>query len=87
MGVPPMIVFSHGQDARATGDSSRSRQEREKQYGLEQMVLRHARTQAMELCRITKDQASRLLRKLRDSKQLIKKGERKGAYYEPGTSA
>ena len=28
MGVPPMIAFSHGQDARATGDSSRSRQER-----------------------------------------------------------
>ena len=28
MGVPPMIAFSHGQDARATGNSSRSKQER-----------------------------------------------------------
>ncbi len=39
------------------------------------------RQEAMELCRISKDQASRLLRKLANTNQLKLVGQRRGAYY------
>jgi ATP-dependent DNA helicase RecG len=54
----------------------------------EQMVLNYVQTHntitrqgAMELCRISSDQATRLLRKLVDTKQLQRVGQGRGAYY------
>lgn len=55
----------------------------------EQMVLsyidKHSiikRAEVMELCRITKDQAYKLLRRLKQQGKIEQKGERKGAVYE-----
>jgi ATP-dependent DNA helicase RecG len=55
----------------------------------EQMVLRYInehgsikRADVMELCRINKDQAYKLLCMLKDNMQIIQKGERKGTIYE-----
>ena len=36
----------------------------------------------MELCRITKDQAYKLLSRLKTKGEIIQKGERKAAFYE-----
>ncbi|TCO82694.1 ATP-dependent DNA helicase RecG [Plasticicumulans lactativorans] len=54
----------------------------------EQMVLnfvsqhgRIKRSEAMELCRLTDDQAFRLLRKLVEQGRLVAHGEKRGAYY------
>lgn len=54
----------------------------------EQMILGHAkhhncvkRSDVIELCRVNKDQASRLLTKLKAEGKLIQHGERKGAFY------
>ncbi|MBD2774653.1 RNA-binding domain-containing protein [Iningainema tapete] len=54
----------------------------------EQMVLSYVNThgkitrlEAMELCRISEDQASRLLRRLADAKRLKLVGQRRGAHY------
>ncbi len=54
----------------------------------EQMVLSYVKThgkitrhEAMELCRISEDQASRLLRKLTAIKQLKLVGQHRGAHY------
>ena len=55
----------------------------------EQMVLAYLdkhgsikRADVMELCRITKDQAAKLLQRLKSSGKVIQHGERRGAYYE-----
>ena len=55
----------------------------------EQMVLSYAkqhgkvkRADVIELCRLSNDQASRLLKRLVDKKKLDHYGKRKGAYYE-----
>ena len=40
------------------------------------------RAEVMDLCRITKDQAYKLLKRLKNSGQVIQVGERKGAVYE-----
>ena len=55
----------------------------------EQMVLAYIdkhgsikRADVMDLCRITKDQAARLLKRLTSEKKIAKHGERRGAYYE-----
>ena len=55
----------------------------------EQMVLayidRHGsikRADAMDLCRITKDQAYKLLKRLKNGGQIVQVGDRKGAVYE-----
>jgi ATP-dependent DNA helicase RecG len=54
----------------------------------EQMVISYVNThgkitrqETMELCRINKDQATRLLRKLADANKLKLVGQRRGAYY------
>lgn len=54
----------------------------------EQMVLSHAqhhgriqRQEVMELCHLGKDQANRLLKKLRDNGQLEMHGTTRNAYY------
>ncbi|MEG4577408.1 putative DNA binding domain-containing protein [Microcoleus sp. N3A4] len=54
----------------------------------EQMVLQYVRThgritrkEAVELCRISEDQASRLLRKLTDANQLKLEGQGRASYY------
>ncbi|MHC5728063.1 MAG: hypothetical protein ACYTXY_28835 [Nostoc sp.] len=54
----------------------------------EQMVISYVNThgkitrqEAMELCRISEDQGSHLLRKLSASKQLRLVGKDRGAYY------
>jgi ATP-dependent DNA helicase RecG len=54
----------------------------------EQMVLSYVKThgritrqEAIELCRISEDRATRLLRKLTDSNQLKLVGQRRGAHY------
>ena len=54
----------------------------------EQMVLNYIdkhgsikRAEAMDLCRISKDQAYKLLNRLKDSEKIEKKGEKKGAVY------
>lgn len=54
----------------------------------EQMVLNYIdkhgsikRVEAMDLCRISKDQAYKLLNRLKDSGKIEKKGEKKGAVY------
>ncbi len=54
----------------------------------EQMVLSYVNThgkitrlEAIELCRISEDQASRLLRRLADAKRLKLVGQRRGAHY------
>jgi len=55
----------------------------------EQMVLAYIdkhgaikRTDVMDLCRITKDQAAKLLKKLKNDGLIIQYGARRGAYYE-----
>ena len=55
----------------------------------EQMVLTYInkhgsikRADVIELCRITKDQAAKLLKRLAAEEKIVKHGERKGAYYE-----
>jgi ATP-dependent DNA helicase RecG len=54
----------------------------------EQMVLSHAqhhgrvqRQEVMDLCHMSKDQATRLLKALKDDGRLQQHGERRGAYY------
>jgi len=54
----------------------------------EQMVLQYVqkhgritRKDAVALCRVSNDQASRLLRKLASEHKLVLEGERRGAYY------
>jgi ATP-dependent DNA helicase RecG len=54
----------------------------------QQMVLQYVRThgritrkEAVELCRISEDQASRLLRKLTDANQLKLEGQGRASYY------
>jgi ATP-dependent DNA helicase RecG len=39
------------------------------------------RAEAMDLCRITKDQAYKLLNRLKESEKIEQKGELKGAFY------
>ncbi|MGH3572831.1 MAG: hypothetical protein ACRDUW_13520, partial [Pseudonocardiaceae bacterium] len=58
----------------------------------EQMVLayveahgRTTRTEATELCAITPAQASRLLRRLAAQGKLVRRGERRGSFYEKST--
>ena len=58
----------------------------------EQMVLSYVaqekriqRADVMELCRLSKDQAAKLLKKLRDEGSIIQKGERRGTYYVPAS--
>lgn len=55
----------------------------------EQMVLAYIdkhgsikRADVMDLCRITKDQAAKLLKRLSSAARISKRGERRGAYYE-----
>ena len=55
----------------------------------EQMVLKFIkahgaikRTDVIDLCRLTKDQAAKLLRKLASKDKICKHGERRGAYYD-----
>ena len=40
------------------------------------------RAEVMDLCRITKDQAAKLLARLKLGGKIIQIGERRGAYYE-----
>jgi len=40
------------------------------------------RADVMELCRITKDQAAKLLKRLTTEAKITKLGERRGSYYE-----
>lgn len=40
------------------------------------------RADVMDLCRITKDQAAKLLKRLTSEVKITKHGERRGAYYE-----
>ncbi|MBS0018517.1 MAG: ATPase, partial [Arthrospira sp. SH-MAG29] len=54
----------------------------------EQLVLNYAaqhgqikRSDVMELCRLTKDRASRLLQKLRDQGKLVQHGRLRAAFY------
>lgn len=58
----------------------------------EQMVLKYIdahdtikRADVMELCRITKDQASKLLKSLVDEGKIIRMGERRGTFYKSKT--
>ena len=60
----------------------------------EQMVLSYVRqhgqikrADVMELCRLSEDQAKKLLLRLRDEERLIPHGERRGAYYTVGPKA
>jgi len=46
------------------------------------MVDTMKRAEVMELCRITKDQAYRLLSRLKENDQIVQIGDRKGAIYE-----
>jgi ATP-dependent DNA helicase RecG len=39
------------------------------------------REEVMELCMLTKDQAWKLLRKLKENQKIVQMGERKTAYY------
>jgi ATP-dependent DNA helicase RecG len=55
----------------------------------EQMVLAYIdkhgsikRADVMDLCRITKDQAYKLLNRLKNNDQIVQTGTRKGATYE-----
>ena len=56
----------------------------------EQMVMTYARRhksitrrEAADLCQIDSEEASRLLRRLRDEGKLVLVGERRGSHYEP----
>lgn len=78
-----------------TGDKAAyTRQKGFSQIQNEQMVLnfvgqhgRIKRSEAMELCRLSDDQAFRLLKRLVEQGQLVAHGERRGAYYTlPGGS-
>jgi hypothetical protein len=40
------------------------------------------RADVMDLCRITKDQAAKLLKRLTSEAKITKHGERRGTYYE-----
>jgi ATP-dependent DNA helicase RecG len=60
----------------------------------EQMILSYAqqhgrikRNEAVELCRLTGDQASKLLSRLANEGKLTKSGERRGSYYTLGSNA
>ncbi len=60
----------------------------------EQMVLAHVnhhgriqRSQVMELCRLNRGQAYRLLSKLKEEGKLEQQGEKRGAYYTLGAAA
>jgi ATP-dependent DNA helicase RecG len=60
----------------------------------EQMVLNYVqhhgqirRSEVMELCHLTKDQAAKLLTALKDEGRLLQHGERRGAYYTGNSSA
>ena len=60
----------------------------------EQMILSYAqqhgrikRNEAIELCRLTGDQASKLLSRLANEGKLTKSGERRGSYYTLGSNA
>ena len=44
---------------------------------------RIVRSEVVDLCDLGDYQASRLLRKLAKQGKLVKKGERRGSYYEP----
>ncbi|MCH9826283.1 MAG: putative DNA binding domain-containing protein [Gammaproteobacteria bacterium] len=59
----------------------------------EQMVLNYVRqhgrvkrAEVMELCRLSSDQAAKLLKKLKARGALVQQGERRGASYTPGSS-
>jgi ATP-dependent DNA helicase RecG len=54
----------------------------------EQMILNYLekngrikREEVMELCMLTKDQAAKLLKRLKENNKIIQSGERRGAYY------
>jgi ATP-dependent DNA helicase RecG len=54
----------------------------------EQMILNYLekngrikREEVMELCMLTKDQATKLLKRLKENNKIIQSGERRGAYY------
>jgi ATP-dependent DNA helicase RecG len=54
----------------------------------EQMILNYIekngrikREEVMELCMLTKDQAAKLLKRLKENNKIIQSGERRGAYY------
>jgi ATP-dependent DNA helicase RecG len=54
----------------------------------EQMILNYIekngrikREEVMELCMLTKDQAAKLLKKLKENNKIVQSGERRGAYY------
>ncbi len=60
----------------------------------EQMVLNYVqhhgqirRSEVMELCHLTKDQAAKLLTALKDEGRLLQHGERRGAYYTGNSAA
>jgi ATP-dependent DNA helicase RecG len=60
----------------------------------EQMVLQYvdahgqiSRAQAADLCALAPDQASRLLRRLSQRGELIRRGERRGSVYERPTDS
>ena len=44
---------------------------------------RITRNEAAELCRLSPDQAFRLLKRLVDKGLLVQQGEKQGAWYEP----
>lgn len=55
----------------------------------EQMVINYIRkhgrikrAEAMDLCRITKDQAYRLLKRLKEAGEIVQIGQLKGTFYE-----
>jgi ATP-dependent DNA helicase RecG len=54
----------------------------------EQMILNYLekngrikREEVMELCMLTKDQAAKLLKRLKEKNKIVQSGERRGAYY------
>jgi ATP-dependent DNA helicase RecG len=54
----------------------------------EQMILNYIekngrikREEVMELCMLTKDQAAKLLKRLKENNKIVQSGERRGAYY------
>ncbi len=59
-----------------------------KKYGQKTAYIRQAgfdpikRADVMELCRVSKDQAYKLLTRLKNSGQITQVGSRKGAVYE-----
>ena len=45
------------------------------------------RADVMELCRLSEDQAKKLLLRLREQERLTRNGERRGSYYTLGPMA